>query len=147
MPGIPVLFERLLGGLNTADWVNGLVLDGIVGGVGAVLGFVPQILILFLFLAFLESCGYMARIAFIMDRIFRKFGLSGKSFIPMLIGTGCGIPVSYTHLIGSAKMNNVEEMRRLVMMDMMIVLLSPRCTRSVSLAPMFWLMKEDRPAW
>lgn len=92
VPGIPVLFESLLGGLNTADWVNGLVLDGIVGGVGAVLGFVPQILILFLFLAFLESCGYMARIAFIMDRIFRKFGLSGKSFIPMLIGTGCGIP-------------------------------------------------------
>ena len=78
--------------VGCADWLSGLVLDGIIGGVGAVLGFVPQMLVLFLFLAFLESCGYMARVAFIMDRIFRKFGLSGKSFIPMLIGTGCGVP-------------------------------------------------------
>ncbi len=78
--------------IGTADWLNGLIVDGIIGGVGAVLGFVPQMLILFIFLAILEDCGYMARIAFIMDRIFRKFGLSGKSFIPMLIGTGCGVP-------------------------------------------------------
>ncbi len=92
IPGIPVFAESLLNALGTADWLNSLILDGIIGGVGAVLGFVPQMLILFIFLAFLEACGYMARIAFIMDRIFRKFGLSGKSFIPMLIGTGCGIP-------------------------------------------------------
>ena len=92
IPGIPVLVEGLLSAIGCADWLSGLILDGIVGGVGAVLGFVPQILILFIFLAFLEGCGYMARIAFIMDRIFRKFGLSGKSFIPMLIGTGCGVP-------------------------------------------------------
>lgn len=92
VPGIPVLVESLLDKLGTAEWLNSLILDGIVGGVGAVLGFVPQMLVLFIFLAFLESCGYMARIAFIMDRIFRKFGLSGKSFIPMLIGTGCGVP-------------------------------------------------------
>ena len=92
VPGIPVLFEKALEAIGTADWLNHLILDGIVAGVGAVLGFVPQLLVLFLFLAFLEACGYMARIAFIMDRIFRKFGLSGKSFIPMLIGTGCGIP-------------------------------------------------------
>ena len=92
VPGIPVLVEGLLEAIGSAEWINGLVLEGIVGGVGAVLGFVPQILILFIFLAFLEGCGYMARIAFVMDRIFRKFGLSGKSFIPMLIGTGCGIP-------------------------------------------------------
>ena len=92
VPGIPVLIGNGLEALHTADWLNGLILDGIVAGVGAVLGFVPQMLILFLFLAFLESCGYMARIAFIMDRVFRKFGLSGKSFIPMLIGTGCGVP-------------------------------------------------------
>ncbi len=92
VPGIPVLIENGLDAINCADWLKGLILDGIVGGVGAVLGFVPQMLVLFLFLAFLESCGYMARIAFVMDRIFRKFGLSGKSFIPMLIGTGCGIP-------------------------------------------------------
>ena len=81
-----------LDAVDCADWLSGLILDGIVAGVGAVLGFVPQMLVLFLFLAFLESCGYMARIAFVMDRIFRKFGLSGKSFIPMLIGTGCGVP-------------------------------------------------------
>lgn len=92
IPGIPVLVESLLTKLNCAEWLSSLILDGIVAGVGAVLGFVPQILVLFIFLAFLEACGYMARIAFIMDRIFRKFGLSGKSFIPMLIGTGCGIP-------------------------------------------------------
>ena len=92
VPGIPVLVESLLASIGCADWLSGLILDGIVAGVGAVLGFVPQILVLFIFLAFLEGCGYMARIAFIMDRIFRKFGLSGKSFIPMLIGTGCGVP-------------------------------------------------------
>ena len=92
VPGIPVLIEGILEAIGSAEWINELVIEGIVGGVGAVLGFVPQILILFIFLAFLEGCGYMARIAFVMDRIFRKFGLSGKSFIPMLIGTGCGIP-------------------------------------------------------
>lgn len=92
LPGIPVLVENALTALGTADWLNSLILDGIVGGVGAVLGFVPQMLILFFFLAFLEACGYMARVAFIMDRIFRKFGLSGKSFIPILIGSGCGVP-------------------------------------------------------
>lgn len=92
LPSIPSLVEGLLESLKTASWLNGLILDGIVAGVGAVLGFVPQMLVLFFFLAILESCGYMARVAFIMDRIFRKFGLSGKSFIPMLIGTGCGVP-------------------------------------------------------
>lgn len=92
VPGIPVLLGDALDAAGTAPWLNGLLLDGIVAGVGAVLGFVPQMLVLFIFLAFLESCGYMARVAFIMDRIFRKFGLSGKSFIPMLIGTGCGVP-------------------------------------------------------
>ncbi len=92
VPGIPVLIERGLDAVECADWLKGLVLDGIVAGVGAVLGFVPQMLVLFLFLAFLESCGYMARIAFILDRIFRRFGLSGKSFIPMLVGVGCGVP-------------------------------------------------------
>ncbi len=90
--GIPVLLENGLDAIGCADWLKGLILDGIVAGVGAVLGFVPQMLVLFIFLAFLEACGYMARVAFIMDRIFRKFGLSGKSFIPMLIGTGCGVP-------------------------------------------------------
>ena len=93
IPGIPVLLENVLSAAGVSDgWLHGLIMDGIVAGVGAVLGFVPQILILFIFLAFLEGCGYMARVAFIMDRIFRKFGLSGKSFIPMLIGSGCGIP-------------------------------------------------------
>lgn len=92
IPGIPGLVESGLQAIGCADWLQGLVVDGIVGGVGAVLGFVPQMLILFLFLAFLEACGYMARVAFIMDRVFRKFGLSGKSFIPMLIGSGCGVP-------------------------------------------------------
>ena len=89
---IPPAIEKILVALNCADWLQGLILDGIVAGVGAVLGFVPQMLVLFFFLAVLESCGYMARVAFIMDRIFRKFGLSGKSFIPMLIGSGCGVP-------------------------------------------------------
>lgn len=92
IPGIPVLIESALNAVGCAAWLQGLILDGIVAGVGAVLGFVPQMLVLFIFLAFLESCGYMARVAFIMDRIFRKFGLSGKSFIPMLIGSGCGVP-------------------------------------------------------
>ena len=92
VPGVPVVVGNLLDAVNCAPWLEGLILDGIVAGVGAVLGFVPQMLVLFIFLAFLESCGYMARVAFIMDRIFRKFGLSGKSFIPMLIGTGCGVP-------------------------------------------------------
>lgn len=92
VPGIPVLVESALNAIGCADWLQSLILDGIVAGVGAVLGFVPQMLILFAFLAFLEACGYMARVAFIMDRIFRKFGLSGKSFIPMLIGSGCGVP-------------------------------------------------------
>jgi len=92
VPGVPALIEPGLDAIGCADWLKGLILDGIVAGVGAVLGFVPQMLVLFLLLAFLEACGYMARIAFIMDRVFRRFGLSGKSFIPMLVGTGCGIP-------------------------------------------------------
>lgn len=92
IPGVPVLVESLLNTIGCADWLQSLILDGIIAGVGAVLGFVPQMLVLFAFLAFLEACGYMARVAFIMDRIFRKFGLSGKSFIPMLIGSGCGVP-------------------------------------------------------
>ena len=92
VPGVPALIESGLDAIGVVDWLKGLILDGIVAGVGAVLGFVPQMLVLFIFLAFLEACGYMARIAFIMDRIFRRFGLSGKSFIPMLVGTGCGVP-------------------------------------------------------
>lgn len=92
VPGIPVIAEQALDAVGCADWLKGLLVEGIIGGVGAVLGFVPQMLVLFIFLAFLESCGYMARVAFIMDRIFRRFGLSGKSFIPMLIGSGCGVP-------------------------------------------------------
>lgn len=92
VPGIPTITEHALDSINCADWLKSLVVDGIIGGVGAVLGFVPQMLVLFILLAFLEGCGYMSRVAFIMDRIFRKFGLSGKSFIPMLIGTGCGVP-------------------------------------------------------
>lgn len=92
VPGIPSLVEAGLDAVNTADWLKGLILDGIIAGVGAVLGFVPQMLVLFLMLAFLEACGYMARIAFVLDRVFRKFGLSGKSFIPMLVGVGCGVP-------------------------------------------------------
>ncbi|MGN1164104.1 MAG: ferrous iron transporter B, partial [Candidatus Ornithospirochaeta sp.] len=92
VPSIPALLSFALESVGCAEWLQGLIIDGIVAGVGAVLGFVPQMLVLFLFLAFLESCGYMARIAFVMDRVFRKFGLSGKSFIPILIGTGCGVP-------------------------------------------------------
>ncbi len=92
IPGVPVLAERFLISVGCADWLQSLLLDGIIAGVGAVLGFVPQILVLFILLAILEDCGYMARVAFIMDRLFRKFGLSGKSFIPILIGTGCGVP-------------------------------------------------------
>ena len=92
VPSIPALIEGVLDAANAADWLKGLIIDGIVAGVGAVLGFVPQMLVLFLLLAFLEACGYMARIAFVLDRVFRKFGLSGKSFIPMLVGTGCGVP-------------------------------------------------------
>ncbi len=92
VPSIPTIIDNGLTAINCVDWLQSLIIDGIVGGVGAVLGFVPQMLVLFIFLAFLESCGYMARIAFVMDRIFRKFGLSGKSFIPMLIGSGCGVP-------------------------------------------------------
>ncbi|MCR5431578.1 MAG: ferrous iron transporter B [Lachnospiraceae bacterium] len=92
VPGVPVLVENLLDAINCADWLKSLILDGIVAGVGAVLGFVPQMLVLFLMLAFVEACGYMARVAFVLDRVFRRFGLSGKSFIPILIGTGCGIP-------------------------------------------------------
>ncbi len=111
VPGIPVLIENGLEAINCADWLSGLILDGIVGGVGAVLGFVPQMLVLFIFLAFLEACGYMARIAFVMDRIFRKFGLSGKSFIPMLIGTGCGVP----GIMASRTIENERDRRMTVM--------------------------------
>ena len=92
IPSVPQLVESLLNALNCADWLQSLILDGIVSGVGAVLGFVPQMIVLFIFLAFLEACGYMSRVAFMMDKLFRKFGLSGKSFIPMLIGSGCGVP-------------------------------------------------------
>ncbi len=111
VPGIPVLVESGLDAVNAADWLKGLILDGIVGGVGGVLGFVPQILVLFILLAFLESCGYMARIAFVMDRIFRKFGLSGKSFIPMLIGTGCGVP----GIMASRTIENERDRRMTIM--------------------------------
>ncbi|MBC8544688.1 ferrous iron transport protein B [Bianquea renquensis] len=111
VPGIPVLVESGLEAINCADWLQGLILDGIIGGVGAVLGFVPQMLVLFIFLAFLESCGYMARIAFVMDRIFRRFGLSGKSFIPMLIGTGCGIP----GVMASRTIENERDRRMTIM--------------------------------
>ena len=92
IPGVPVIAENLLTSIGCAPWLQSLIIDGIIGGVGAVLGFVPQILVLFTFLSFLEACGYMSRIAFVMDKIFRKFGLSGKSFIPMLVGTGCSVP-------------------------------------------------------
>jgi len=111
VPGIPVLIGNGLEAAGTADWLNGLILDGIVAGVGAVLGFVPQMLVLFLMLAFLEACGYMARIAFVLDRIFRKFGLSGKSFIPMLIGTGCGIP----GVMASRTIENERDRRMTIM--------------------------------
>ena len=111
VPGIPALVESGLTAIGAADWLSSLVLDGIVAGVGAVLGFVPQMLVLFIFLAFLESCGYMARVAFVMDRIFRKFGLSGKSFIPMLIGSGCGIP----GIMASRTIENERDRRMTVM--------------------------------
>ena len=111
VPGIPVLAENGLEAINTPEWLNGLLLDGIIGGVGAVLGFVPQMLVLFILLAFLESCGYMARIAFVLDRIFRKFGLSGKSFIPMLIGTGCGVP----GIMASRTIENERDRRMTIM--------------------------------
>ncbi len=111
VPGIPVLIGNGLDAIGCADWLNGLILDGIVAGVGAVLGFVPQMLVLFLLLAFLEACGYMARIAFIMDRIFRRFGLSGKSFIPILIGTGCGVP----GIMASRTIENERDRRMTIM--------------------------------
>ena len=111
VPGIPVLIEKGLDAVNCVDWLKGLILDGIVAGVGAVLGFVPQMLVLFILLAILEACGYMARIAFVMDRIFRKFGLSGKSFIPILVGTGCGIP----GIMASRTIENERDRRMTVM--------------------------------
>ena len=111
VPGVPVLIGNALEAAGAAEWLNGLILDGIVAGVGAVLGFVPQMLVLFLMLAFLEACGYMARIAFVLDRIFRKFGLSGKSFIPMLIGTGCGIP----GVMASRTIENERDRRMTIM--------------------------------
>ena len=111
VPGVPVLAEQGLNSANTPEWLNSLLIDGIIGGVGAVLGFVPQMLVLFILLAFLESCGYMARIAFVLDRIFRKFGLSGKSFIPMLIGTGCGVP----GIMASRTIENERDRRMTIM--------------------------------
>ena len=111
VPGVPVLLGDALEAANCADWLSGLILDGIVAGVGAVLGFVPQMLVLFIFLAFLESCGYMARIAFILDRVFRRFGLSGKSFIPILIGTGCGVP----GIMASRTIENERDRRMTIM--------------------------------
>lgn len=111
VPGIPVLIGNGLDAVGCADWLSGLILDGIVAGVGAVLGFVPQMLVLFLLLAILEACGYMARIAFIMDRIFRRFGLSGKSFIPILIGTGCGVP----GIMASRTIENERDRRMTIM--------------------------------
>ena len=111
VPGIPVLIGNGLEAAGVSEWLSGLILDGIVAGVGAVLGFVPQMLVLFLMLAFLEACGYMARIAFVLDRIFRKFGLSGKSFIPMLIGTGCGIP----GVMASRTIENERDRRMTIM--------------------------------
>ena len=111
VPGIPVIVGNALEAAGAADWLAGLINDGIVAGVGAVLGFVPQMLVLFLLLAFLEACGYMARIAFVLDRIFRKFGLSGKSFIPMLIGTGCGIP----GIMASRTIENERDRRMTIM--------------------------------
>ena len=111
VPGIPVLVENGLAAANCPEWLNSLLIDGIIGGVGAVLGFVPQMIVLFILLAFLESCGYMARIAFVLDRIFRKFGLSGKSFIPMLIGTGCGVP----GVMASRTIENERDRRMTIM--------------------------------
>ena len=111
VPGIPVLIGNGLEKIGCAEWLSGLILDGIVAGVGAVLGFVPQMLVLFLLLAFLEACGYMARIAFVLDRVFRKFGLSGKSFIPILIGTGCGVP----GIMASRTIENQRDRRMTIM--------------------------------
>ena len=111
VPGVPVLAERGLDAVNCAEWLKSLLIDGVIAGVGAVLGFLPQMLVLFIFLAILESCGYMARIAFVMDRIFRKFGLSGKSFIPMLIGTGCGVP----GIMASRTIENERDRRMTIM--------------------------------
>ena len=111
VPGVPALIEKGLDAVNCAEWLKGLILDGIVAGLGAVLGFVPQMLVLFIFLAFLEACGYMSRIAFVLDRIFRKFGLSGKSFIPMLIGTGCGVP----GIMASRTIENERDRRMTIM--------------------------------
>jgi ferrous iron transport protein B len=111
VPGLPSLIKSGLDSVNCADWLEGLILNGIVAGVGAVLGFVPQMLVLFFFLAFLEACGYMSRIAFVMDRIFRRFGLSGKSFIPMLIGTGCGVP----GIMASRTIENERDRRMTIM--------------------------------
>ena len=111
VPGIPVLIGNALEAAGAAEWLSGLILDGIVAGVGAVLGFVPQMLVLFLLLAFLEACGYMARIAFVLDRVFRKFGLSGKSFIPMLIGVGCGVP----GVMASRTIENERDRRMTIM--------------------------------
>ena len=111
IPGIPVFVEQGLNAVNCTDWLKSLILDGIIGGVGPVLGFVPQMMVLFIMLAFLEACGYMARIAFVMDRIFRKFGLSGKSFIPMLIGTGCGVP----GIMASRTIENERDRRMTIM--------------------------------
>ncbi|MBE6630480.1 MAG: ferrous iron transporter B [Ruminococcaceae bacterium] len=113
VPGVPILFERMLGegGLNTPEWVQSMVIDGIVGGVGAVIGFVPQIFVLFILLSFLEGCGYMARVAFVLDRLFCKFGLSGKSFIPLLIGTGCSVP----GIMASRTIENERDRRMTIM--------------------------------
>ena len=111
VPGIPVLVSRGLEAMNTPEWLESLIVDGIIGGVGAVLGFVPQIFVLFILLAFLEACGYMARVAFVLDRIFRRFGLSGKSFIPMLIGSGCGVP----GIMASRTIENERDRRMTIM--------------------------------
>lgn len=111
IPGVPVIAEGLLASAGTPEWLNSLIIDGIIGGVGAVLGFVPQLFVLFIFLAFLEGCGYMARVAFVMDKIFSKFGLSGKSFIPILIGTGCGVP----GIMASRTIENESDRRMTIM--------------------------------
>ncbi|MBQ6555099.1 MAG: ferrous iron transport protein B, partial [Firmicutes bacterium] len=110
VPGVPAVFEKILGD-DCPAWLHGLVIDGIIGGVGAVLGFVPQMLVLFFMLAFVEACGYMARVAFVLDRIFRRFGLSGKSFIPILVGTGCGIP----GIMASRTIENERDRRMTIM--------------------------------
>ena len=134
VPGIPALIGSGLEAIGCADWLSGLILDGIIAGVGAVLGFVPQMLVLFIFLAFLEACGYMARIAFILDRIFRRFGLSGKSFIPVLIGTGCGIP----GIMACRTIEN-ERDRRMTIMTKPLFLAVPRF-RLLLLLPVLFLV-------